>query len=304
MLANFFGKSKPVNFILITLLFLGYCLWDVFSQLDNVDILEVLFVIPTFLVVFFLYNFIISKNKLTKDNSYAFLLFVVGLGCLSISILDNKIIGIYLLLFLFLRRVYSLRTLNTIYGKLYDSGLWLGVLFLFSPYNLMYILLLYGAIFLFLKITIRTVLIPLLGLVTPVFLYFTFLFWNDDLEVFYKLFEIDFIFDLSFLSSNFYGLFLGVFGFFTLISILVRSGSVFSVSNKFKRIWVLLLLHFVIAILYMFMVGVKNDTVLIGVLIPSTFIITNWLQNLEKKWIVNGVLLLFLVLSFTIHFIV
>ena len=196
MLANFFGKSKPVNFILITVLFFIYYLLDFIvvkkAEINLGDFYKFLLVTPLFLLLFFLFNFIISKNKLTRANSYAFLLFLIGLGFLNAFIIETSIVFTFLLLFLFFRRVYSLRTLKIVYQKLFDSGFWLGVLFLISPFYLLYIGLLYAAVFFFAKITIRTVLIPVVGFITPVFLYFTYLFWINDLATFYQLFDTTF----------------------------------------------------------------------------------------------------------------
>jgi hypothetical protein len=308
MLANFFGKSKPVNFILILVLFLIYYILG-FSVLNKPadlagSFIDLLIVFPFFLVLFFLFSFLVSKNRLTKDNSYAMLLFIISIGCLQSVILDYKLIGISILLFFFLRKVYSFRTYKAVYQKLFDSGFCLGILFLISPFFLLFSMLLYSSVFLFLKITIRTILIPVLGMFTPLFLYYTYLFWIDDVATFYELFDFVIVFDSSFYSSTFYTILLSVFGFFTFISIILRSGKVFSISNKFKRSWALLLTHLAVAIAFVLMMKDKNGSELIFVFVPVTIIISNWLQTVEKKGFVNVVLVFFLALSFAIHFII
>lgn len=308
MLANFFGKSKPVNFILIIVLFFLYYVLDfVFVQNFEMSLdyfSKFLLTFSSFLMLFFLLNFVIAKNKLTRDDSYGFLLFVIGLGFLESVVLDYKTVLVYLLLFLFFRRVYSLRTLKIVYQKLFDAGLWLGILALISPSYLLYLILLYAAVYLFTKITVRTVLIPILGLVTPFFLYFAYLFWNDDLTTFYQLFDVVFIVDVTFYLTSYYGIFLSLFLIFTAISILLRTGAIMSVSNRFKKIWALLLLHLVIAIVFIIFVDKKNGTELISFLIPSSIIMANWIHTIERKRIANIILMLFLLLSFAIHFIV
>lgn len=308
MLANFFGKSKPVNFIIIIVLFFMYYVLD-FIVVKNLEInlgvfFNFLLTFPLFLGLLFLFNFIISKNRLTRDNSYAFLLFVIGLGFLESIILEYSTVIVFLLLFLFFRRVYSLRTLKFVYQKLFDSGLWLGVLCIISPFYLLYSLLLYAAVFFFFKISFRTVLIPLLGFGTTLFLYFTYLFWIDDVTTFYQLFDAVFNIDFSFYQASYYKLFLITFAFFTVVSIVLKTGKILSVSNKFKRSWVLLLMHLVISIVFISLVEKKNGTELIAFLIPSTIIIANWLQSIKNKLVINIVLALFLLLSFAIHFIV
>lgn len=308
MLANFFGKSKPVNFILIIVLFFLYYVFD-FIVVQNFEMSlgyfsNFLLTFTMFLALFFLFNFVISKNKLTRDDSYGFLLFVIGLGFLETVVLEYKTVLVYIILFLFFRRMYSLRTLKIVYQKLFDAGLWLGILVLVSPSYLLYLILLYAAIYLFAKITIRTVLIPILGLITPFILYFTYLFWNDDLATFYQLFDVVFMVDIGFYLTNYYGIFLSIFLVFTALSILFRTGGIMFVSNRFKKSWVLLLLHLVIAIVFIAFVDKKNGTELISFLIPTSIIIANWIHTIEKKGVANAILMLFLLLSFAIHFIV
>lgn len=303
MLANFFSKSKPVNFILIIVLFLIYYVLDSFVYRSVAINLEVFIIIPLFLGLFFLYNFIITKNRLTKDDSYAFLLFVIGLGCLPQLNVAYVVLVKYIILFLFLRRIYSLRTLNSVYEKLFDSGLWLGVLFLLSPENVLYLVLLFVAVLLFVKITFRTVVIPVLGFLTPIFLFFTYHFYSDTLADFYQLFEIVLTLDFYIYNASFYVISITTFGMITFISILLRSGRIFSVSNRFKRSWILLMLHLLIAVTSLLLVDTKDGTELVAILIPSTILIANWIQSVERKIIVNIVLLVFLVISFGIHFI-
>ena len=304
MLANFFSKSKPVNFILIIVLFFIYYILDNFIYRSATINLDVLVLVPLYLGVFFLYNFIIAKNRLTKDDSYAFLLFVIGLGCLPLLNIADVLLVKYILLLLFLRRIYSLRTLKSIYEKLFDSGLWLGVLFLISPEYILYLFLLFAAVLLFIKLTFRTVVIPILGFLTPIFLFFTYHFYVDTLDDFFQLFNIGFTLDFSAYNSSFYAVTLSTFGLVTFISILLRSGRIFSVSNRFKRSWSLLLLHLLVSLVSLFLIDAKDGTELIAVLIPSTILIANWIQSVERKLIVNLVLLLFLVISVAVHFIV
>mgnify|MGYP006939817779 CR=1 FL=1 len=280
-----------------------YYVLDSFIYRSVVINLEVFVVIPLFLGTFFLYNFIITKNRLTKDNSYAFLLFVVGLGCLPQLNVAYIVLVKYVILFLFLRRIYSLRTLKSVYEKLFDSGLWLGVLFLIAPENVLYLFLLFGAVLLFIKITFRTIVIPILGFLTPIFLVFTCHFYVDTLANFYQLFEIRFTLDFYLYNASFYVISIAAFGLITFIAILLKSGRIFSVSNLFKRSWILLMLHLLVALSSLFLIEAKDGTELIAILIPSTILIANWIQSIERKIIVNIVLLLVLAISFVVHFI-
>ena len=72
MLANFFGKSNPVNFIVIFSIFLGVFFTNSISSIPLVSlnfslVLEHVLTLFLFLIFFFFYNFILSKNKFIED---------------------------------------------------------------------------------------------------------------------------------------------------------------------------------------------------------------------------------------------
>ncbi|NVK53602.1 MAG: hypothetical protein HWD85_11755 [Flavobacteriaceae bacterium] len=307
MLANFFGKSKPVNFIVIFALFLAYILVNMITntglQLTVSAILDILAVLPGMLLLFFLFNFILVKNKLTKDNTFAFLLFVIGIGLLDNLVLDYAIIGEYLLLLLFLRKVYTIRTQKAIYQKLFDGGLWIGVLILFSPLYVLFLILLFAAINLFLKITLRVLVIPFLGFIIPILFFFTYHFYHDTITEFYAFLSPDLYIDLSFYNTSFYLSIFIVFGFLVLMSVMILSGKIFSVNNLFKRSWILLIIHAIIALAFSCFVVNKTGVELFVFFIPVSILIANWLQRIKKKLYVNLIVGFLLVFSVVIHFI-
>ena len=262
---------------------------------------EMLLPMPLYLGIFFLFNFIVIKNRLTKDGSYAFLLFAIGLGCLPTLQVNPVVLLECLLLLLFLRKIYSFRTLNLLKGKLFDSAFWLGCLFIISPEYGLYLLLILVALLLFDEISVRTILIPILGFLTPLFLFYVYHFWFDRVGYFYELFNFQFFPELEAYNYTCYSISLPFFGAVTVTSILLRSGKVFSVSNSFKRVWVLLLSHVLISVTVALCTEEKDGTELISVLIPATVIIANWMQSVQRKIIVTLLLLLFLALSFAVH---
>jgi hypothetical protein len=308
MLANFFGKSKPVNFIIITVLFLGYFILKLFQE--EVEVYNVAFFLEKsaflllFLVLFFLYNFIIAKNKLTKDDSYAFLLFVLVLGANSSLFMGFRMLIVNILLLLFFRKIYSLKAYKSVIEKLFDAGFWLGICFLFEPFSIVFYLVLLVAVSLFLEISIRTILIPILGFATPVFIYFTYYFLTDSVAVFEKLFEFSPTFKYQLYNTAPNHLILGLLLVFVIVSILIKTGHIFAVSNKFKRSWSLLILHLLVSVVFVAFVKEKNGSELMIVFIPATIIIANWITSIEKKWLISTVLLLFFAASLAVHFIV
>ena len=79
MLANFFGKSNPVNFIVVFLVFLGYYIANflIVNSIQFFDInviLNQLLTVILFLFLFLFYNFILIKNKI---NSLIYIVFLL-----------------------------------------------------------------------------------------------------------------------------------------------------------------------------------------------------------------------------------
>ena len=132
MLANFFGKSNPANFIVIFSIFLGLFLAKSISSISIITVnlvVEQVSILALFLLMFLFYNFILSKNKLTLYNSYGLLLFVLFFGFYPETMSNRNEVFLNVLLLVFLRRVYSIRSGKDVYKKIFDSGFWLGILF-------------------------------------------------------------------------------------------------------------------------------------------------------------------------------
>jgi len=297
MLANFFGKSKPINFIVLFVLFLGYFVLNIFSKELSFNLLTEL---GWFLVVFSVYNFIIAKNLLTYDNSFAFLFFVILIGFFPDVININKTFYANLTVLLFLRKVYSLQSSKNVFHKLFDGGLWLGISFLIEPYTALLIILLYLSIFLHQRFTYQTLLIPIIGIFGPVFLYFTYCFWYDEVEKFTSLFNWNLYPDLS-LYSHQKSLFPILFiSFFLIASILLKSPRALSVPNKFRKNWILVLTQFVISTIIFLLVDDGSGTEFLYVFFPVSVILANGIEFFQKKWYADAIIILFLIASFTV----
>ena len=297
MLANFFGKSKPINFIVLFVLFLGYFVLSIFSKELSFNLVKEL---GWFLVVFSVYNFIIAKNLLTYDNSFAFLFFVILIGFFPDTIQINKTFYANLTILLFLRKVYSLQSSKNILHKLFDGGLWLGISFLIEPYAPLLLILLYLSIFLHQRFTYQTLLTPVIGFFAPVFLYFTYYFWYDNLEKFWLLFDWNFYPDLSFYSHEKYLLPILFIVFFLVASIILKSPKALAVKNKFRKNWILILAHLTITIAILLLVQDGSGSEFLYVFFPVSVILANGIEFFQKKWYADAIIILFLIASFTI----
>ncbi len=307
MLTNFFAKSKPITFIVLLGLFFGYFFLTIFKGF-SIDfytentIFSYFRYVLLLLLTFFFQNFIVTKNNLTFDNSYAFLFFMTCLGLLPFSFLNEKTLFINLILILFLRKVYSLQSPKNVFKKIFDAGFWLGVGFLVEPFIAIFGVLLYIAIYTHQKIIFQTLGIPIIGFIVPLFLYFTYCFWLDTVSDFYALFNWFTSYDLSIYKSVKFIFPFILIGVFLVFSILVKTPKALAVKNIFRKSWVLMLLHFLIATIFIVLLKNSSGSELLYLLLPTSLILANGLELLKKTWIKDLVISTFLIGSFVIYF--
>ena len=292
MLANFLGKSKPINFIILLSLFTCLFLCASFSQFSaqNFNLFSLLKIagfLGFYFSVFFFYNFIVSKNNLTFDNFYAFFIFTILLSYFLPIIISFKAMITLLLYTLFLRKIYSLKSHKKILKKLFDSGFWLGVLFLINPFTAIFSILIYSAIFLHQKAIIHNLLTPIIGFLIPGILYCTHCLWFDQLYLFTNLFYFEIPASLSFYADTaFYWTTISILGL-SLLSLIVKSPKTLSINNSFKKSWLLLMLNLSVGVLFALIVPNKNGVELLFLALPATIIIANGIELIASKFIKN-----------------
>lgn len=294
MLANFLNKSKPINFIGLLVFFVFTFFITAFSDgFELSKLLKTIILLGLFFCIFFFFNFIDSKNKLTFDNTIAYFIFTLLLICILPKVLDYKILFIFVIYLLFLRKIYSLRSPRKVIQKLFDGSFWIGVLFLLEPFSLLFFLLIFAAIYLHQKITLHTLVTPLIGFLTPVFLYFTYFFWFDKTEEFTKLFYFDF--QLGFYENQKFIWLLIVVLSVTIISGIFKSIEVIPVSNTFRRNWALLIINLILAIILMLFLSKKNQGEFLYMFFPMSIIIANGIQLIKKKIVKEVIFYSFLI---------
>jgi len=306
MLANFLEKSKPINFIIYLGLFFSFFFTATFlnSFTDGfifAKVLEILWFLLLFLVVFFFYNFIVSKNQLTFDHSYAYFIFTLTIILFTTKLLDSKPLLLLIIHLLFLRKIYSLHSSKKVLQKLFDSGFWLGILFILDPLTIVFLLLIYASMLLQRKTTIHTLLSPIIGFISPLIIYFTYLFWTDSVADFIQLFQFNRINNLVIYSKNHTSWIFGSIILLSTIAIFLKSPRALSINNSFKKSWILLIINLIIAVIFALITIKKDGSEITFLLIPASIIIANGFEVIQKNIIKNilvGVLLITTIVTF------
>ena len=298
MIANFFNQTKPINFlvmtILVTVVFLSAVVRGFEGDLSLFFFVKNgIFLVAAILTVFIL-NFIIRKNGLCEDNSYAILFYILFWGIFPESLLNGGIFASNFILLFAFRRLYSLRSALRIKEKIFDSSFWIGIASLFYLWAGLYLILVYAAILLFRKMDWKNVWIPIVGYLTPVFLAYTYLLAFDDLERFNALWTFNLAFDLgNYLSFRFL-LPIILIGLLFIFSIYPTTRKSLLAKIDFKSTWQLLILHTGLSLVLFFIAPEKNGSEFSFLFFPLSIIFANFIQILEKYWIQEGIFYLLL----------
>jgi len=248
-----------------------------------------------FIIVFFIFNFIVSKNNLTFDNSYGFFLFSLLCICFAPLINSYKELILIIIYLLFIRKIYSLQSSKSMIKKLFDSGFWIGILCLFEPTYSLLFLLIYFSAYWYQKITIHTFLTPIIGFFTPIFSYFSYLFWIGKEAVFYEIFTPKTTFKFSFFSDENDLIFMVILLILTFFASISKSSKALIINNTFKKSRSLLLVHLTIVFLLFLLQNDAKSTETIYLLFPISLVIANGIELIRKNIFINIALYLFFI---------
>ena len=301
MIANFFRKTKPIHAIFISALFVVYYLSAILlieKPLYSLGIVvEKTVQLFLFLFLFFLVRFINRKNQLSGQNSYVLLVLTILFGIFPKTMeVQNIFYAHFFLLFSF-RRIYSLKTNKNIKEKLFDSGLWIGVAALIYSWSILFLILVYAAIIIRKRQEIRSLIIPIIGLITPFFVVFTYYFFTDNTSAFNDKLIFYYSFSYAEFSELFSIVYLTVLVIFSIVFVSLKNHSSL---NDIKSSWLLIIIHLLVAIYLIVIVPEKSELFLF---LPLTIIISNFIQLFDKMLIRELIIIGLLFLSISAYFV-
>ena len=153
MISSIFEKTKPINFIIV-LVFLFLFYWSVqFHLLDytftDIEIVPSIVVLTILLFSVFVVDFVVKRNKLTGTNSFAILFFTMLFVVFPETLGDSNAVFTSFFLLLAMRRLLSIKSLKNIKLKIFDSGLWICISSIFYEWSILYLLLVFAAIYIY-----------------------------------------------------------------------------------------------------------------------------------------------------------
>ena len=301
MLANFFDKTKPINSILLAGLFFSFYFTyrfrhtaTIFADISALETIEHLISNMLFLL---LCGLVFAKNGLTNDNLYSSFLMILLYGMFPSTFQVDKTLIITFLFLLVYRKISSLKEQGNILLALFDSGLYVGVSFLFFNWSVLIFLFIYTTLFLSKRISPRTLMAPFVGGFVPLFLFFTYCFVSDTLPTFYGIFEFDYNFDFSLYSALHYNIPLLLVAGITVISIIAVLPKVIGVSNSYRFQYTTVLNMLLIGTAMICVTSLKKGSELLFVFIPISILIGRFINDISKKMLKELILIGLTVLS-------
>ena len=286
MISSIFEKTKPINFIIV-LVFLFLFYWSVqFYLLDytftDIEIVPSIVVLTILLFSVFVVDFVVKRNKLTGTNSFAILFFTLLFVVFPETLGDSNAVFTSFFLLLAMRRLLSIKSLKNIKLKIFDSGLWICISSIFYEWSILYLLLVFAAIYIYDPKNIRNWLV----LLSVAFCFFMILYGVlvllDEASFMKNHYDFainyDAIFPIKWWSSlklSLYALLNMVLAFSTFIH-LGKAGMGKVIIMR------LIALSFLIGLVVNFLVTSENTSAIMITFFPSVIFIVNYLESIKK----------------------
>jgi len=301
MLTNLFSKSRPINYLLIISALLLVYLTNLFTDFswltNNYSFLKKIFLFIILGLSVFLVQFITYKNQLSNQNFYS-LFFYTSFFVLFPSILDNnKVIVANFLILLALRRVFSLHSLMNSKQKIFDATFLVLIASLFHFWSILFIVLIYFAIFRFVYEDYRNWFIPLIALFVVSILFYTYTLYFNISFLDYWLAHAQISFDFTYFENVYQNVALALF---TSIACLFAFSQVLALGNlpiNAHAIYNKILVCFLVGAAVYILSNSKNNSLLVYTFFPLAILGANYVERLPKKWMKETTLASVLVIS-------
>ena len=307
MITSFFKTSKPIHYIIFSIVLLALVFYQrIFvnnfeSSLPNyLKEVACLFVV---IASFFVLIFIVTKNHLTQNNSFAALFFCLFIGVFP-QILDYIPTLIANLFVLFsLRRIVSLKNKTNIKKKILDATLWICLAMLFDSFSIFFFVPIIISLALYSVFEIRNILIPFFGIFAFVTLWTSFsLVAYDQLPNINEYlpglsFEMQ---DFVFKKNSAFSLFIA-----TLLIIGIVNYVLYGFfKNRFNRPSIVLLIFIIAAGFTAFLCSpTESKEVYVFIVAPSAILMANFSETTKFRWMPDLIMVsLFIVTVLQIPF--
>jgi len=305
MLTSFFGKSNPVNFLLLS----SYILVVVFTKglldpmIDSHWTSWFLLLLNAGLLVFamLLVDFIVRKNTLTQSHTLGIYVF----SCIVLlfpALLQWDALAALILGLLGFRRMFSMSSEKNTEKKILDASVWMLLASIFYFWNLLWFIPLFLAIAFMTHKQFRHFFIPVMGSIGMFLIITAYHFIiEDSFDWFWRWLKWP---SFDFVAYGTTSIMVGItmllsFYFWALFH---RLGMVSDVPKKIKNNYILLTYTSIASIFVVLMSFEKNGAELVFLAAPTSLIIAGYLERPYDLWLKEIMMWLLLLMPIMILF--
>ena len=302
MITSIFKKSTLLSNALIAVLllffFFIYQSSELLTTISSTGYSKTVVNIMLLFASFFLINFTVKKNNLTKNNSYTILFFLLFMLIFpSVFVASNLLFANFFLL-LAMRRLISLQTLKAPKEKIFDASMWIFIACLFHFWCILFIILVYISIIFHVSRDYRNWLLPFVAFFATAIIFMCAALAFDKTWITHILNQTQTNFELDYFTNNYQNIALSfyvVIALYFLLSMIISLNSkplILQASYK-KMIFALL-----IGIMIFLISPEKNSTILIFSFMPLSLMCTTNIEYSQRKMYQEIVLTLIIIGGF------
>ncbi|MFP4844601.1 DUF6427 family protein [Winogradskyella sp. PE311] len=286
MITSIFSKSKPINFIIILIfIILTFVFTNIsllFNDLDTT--LKAVFKLVIAVFFIFLLDFIVSKNSITKKNSYAIMTFGLLIGMFPEALKHSDLLFSNLFVLFALRRLISLHSNLSIKKKLFDAGFWIMLAALFYFWAILFFSLVIVALIYHSQNDIKNAIIPFMGIAVILVLLVIYNVFVYNVYIQPTNFELYASLDYTPYNSGENILRFTVL-FTSFIWVIVYFFRTLQDKNKKLRpSYFLIAWSSIIALLVAVISPLKNGSEFIFLFAPFSIIMANYIEVISERW--------------------
>lgn len=287
MITSVFRKSTPLNYSLVVILILVFFFlfqfqepsWMSSSFLAFQKISLLCFIFASF----FLINFIVKKNGLSKDNGYAIFFYLLFILFFPTIFNNANVVYANFFVLLALRRLISLQSLKASKEKIFDASFWILIASLFQFWSILFLILVFISIVFHVSRDYRNWVLPFIALmaVAVIFLLISLIFHINAIEFFQKRAVVDF--NIDYFKNNYengaLSIYVAVSLFFVVSMLMTFSNRPQIVHSSYKKI---VACFFIAAFVFIISPDKSNDLLLFSIA-PLTMMAASYVEYVQQK---------------------
>lgn len=306
MISSLFGKTRPVNYILVlSVVFVFFSLaqlrqGEAFELSSN--FLWVIVGLCCLLLSLFLVNFIVQKNQLTAADSYAMFFYAQFCILFQDFLKDPVVLIASFFLLLAQRRLVSMKSMKNLKEKIFDAALYIFVASLFVNWTLLFILIVWIYIYFYTPKKINYWLIPLAAAVTVGLTSWSVFFLSGDPQYLFEHFafspeaiKFDLVPTFSVVKTASFLLLIVIVG----IIAFIKQGK--SGQGRVTQLR-LLVIAWIAGIAIAFLTGERFASTIAFAFLTSAVFAARYVESIRKVLVKNMVMYAFTVVSIVVFF--